>query len=276
MPARQSSPGGLMLRLIVSACVLVLMPVAAAAQEDDTYGTYEDAETMRADQGIVRSFLQAGAAGLEAGNWTKARENCRKLNAHLGRSSYMGEAANKSAAAFGVACYADAQAMLGDIDSACRTYAEIDYKGLMASIDPTAVCAVSAYPAPPSREEVLRAEMSRLREQIERMFALNTKLKPMPEGDPERAGLLGELATLCGAFRTPIGIFEETTSALSSYCRGSYLRRSGRDAEACAPLREAAVRFDRIGQPWPRGVPNTDYLDIIRNVIPESLKLAKC
>lgn len=265
-----------MLRLIIALITVFSLTAVVVAQEDDRYGTYEDAETMRADQTIVRRLLESGSESLQSGNWVKARENCGDLNEHLYSSPFMGEETNKAASEFSLPCYADAQAKLGDIESACRVYAQIDYRGLLDSINPREVCRNSANPAPPSREELVMAAYNHIGDQLSRMLELDTALKKIPLGDPARGAVIKDMSAVCGGFETKIAIYDDTTSAISYFCEGLVRQRQQDNAGACEPLRRSQAILERIGRPWPRSIPHTDHLDAIARAIPNFLKDAGC
>lgn len=265
-----------MLRLLIALVTVFSLAAAGFAQEDDRYGTYEDAETMRADQAIVRRLLESGGEGLHNGNWVKARENCGDLNEHLYSSPFMGEETNKAASEFSLPCYADAQVKLGDIESACRVYAQIDYRSLLDSIDPRDVCRNTANPAPPSREEQIRTAYNQIGDQLARMLELDTALKKIPLGDPARSPVIKDMSAVCGRFDTNIAIYDDATSAMSYFCEGLVRQRQQDNAGACEPLRRSQAILERIGQPWPRSVPHTDHLDAIARAIPNFLKDTGC
>lgn len=265
-----------MLRPIIALVTVFSLATAGFAQEDDQYGTYEDAETMRADQAIVRRLLESGGEGLQNGNWVRARESCGDLNEHLYSSPFMGEEANKAASAFSLPCYADAQVKLGHIESACRVYAQIDYHSLLDSIDPREVCRNSANPAPPSREEQILTAYNHIGDRLARMLELDTALKDIPLGDPARSAVIKDMSAVCGQFDTKIALYDDATSAMRYFCEGLVRQRQLDNAGACEPLRRSQAILERIGRPSPQSVPYTDHLDAIVRAIPNFLKEAGC
>lgn len=251
-----------MVRFLVTILLFALSPFVAQAQEDWSSGKYEDAETMRADQAIVRKLMSTGADALEQGRWTVAREACGELNAHLYNSNFMNEPANKAASEFGLACYADAQAQLGDSEAACRVYARIDYRGLLEGLDRREICRATANPAPPTYEERYNATSIRLGEQMAQMFAMDTLIGGFAKDNPLRAEKRAELLTLCNAMRVSVSPYEDLSAGVFYFCKARWNHHWGDDDEACKNFNVVDVKFAAVGMtPWPRWARDTSYLD---------------
>lgn len=224
-------------------------------------------------QAVVRGLMERGAAALEQGRWSAAREACGDLNQHLYNSPFVNEPANEAASEFGLPCYADAQAQLGELESACRVYAQIDYRGHLERMDRRELCRDTANPAPPTREERIDATASRLGEQMAQMFALDKLIGELPKTDPLRAEKRAELRTLCVGIRVSVSPYEDLSAGVFYFCEARWNHHWGDDGESCKSFNVVEAKFEAVGMnPWPRWAPHTEYLDRMTSQMAESRK----
>lgn len=245
------------MRAMLFSFIALWFAVPALAQSG---GVYRSAETMRSDQAFVGDLARRGAAALEAGDWATAAQLCGNLNRHLDDSPYMGERANQVASEIGQRCYADAQAMLGNVESACRIYARFEHKAMLSRIDPVAICRASANPAAPTLREIVTREYYAIRKNLETMNALLGVLNKLPATDPSRAMRIAELRSTCAQLPGNLNVNRIATDGFAHFCLGRAHFYAGDTAASCAESRRSQEKFDSLGMPLAASVPHTDYV----------------
>lgn len=260
------------MRILFLISIGLLFANPALAQES---GTYPNERTMRADQTIVSRLASDGVAALEAGNWQMAVKLCGELNDHLHNSPYMGERANQVAREIAVRCNADAQAMLGNVESACRVYDDFDHKSLLSRIDTVAICRGTAHPARVTQAELMRRDFDEMREHLEAMNDLMGVINKLPVADPMRPARISELRSVCEKLPANLDFYRTVTDAFANFCMGHVHFYAGDNASSCAAARRSQDAFDSLGTQQPEVIPHRDYVDGLKGAL-QKIFLGRC
>lgn len=242
--------------------VLMFAPTAAWAQDDFFAmtagdGTYQSREEMNADQAIVRPLFTSGIKALQEGRYETARQKCGQLNEHFYNSRFMEEEINIEASQSSHECLADARYKLGDVEGACRIYAEWGYATLLDDIEPRAICSsfersLAALAAPSgsadARLETI-PEARGLRRALDRLAEVRRDLIAATPDRVESA--LAVYKSACAAISAYSPVFGSAVKGIGELCLADAFIGLGDVAAGCTYYRRAAVNFQQAG-PSPR------------------------
>jgi hypothetical protein len=249
---------------------LACAPATAQAQDDFFAmtagdGTYQTREEMNNDQAIVRPLFMNGIKALQDGRYETARQKCSQLNEHFFNSRFMEEKINIDASQASHECLADARYKLGDVEGACRVYAEWGYTSLLEDIDPSAVCSEFARSraalAQPSGSTDARLEdapeAAGLRQALDRLTRVRRELIAAAPDQVESA--LAVYRSACGAISDYSPVFGSAVKGIGDLCLADAFIGVGDVAAGCTHYRRAAAAFQQAG-PTPRFFQEDDEL----------------
>lgn len=237
---------------------LACAPATAQAQDDFFAmtagdGTYQTREEMNSDQAIVRPLFTSAMSALQEGRFETARQKCSQLNEHFFNSRFMEEQINIDASQASHECLADARYKLGDVQGACRIYAEWGYTSLLEDIDPSAVCSTfsrsrAALAAPSGSADASlenAPEAGGLRRALDRLTRVRQELIAAVPEQVESA--LAVYRSACGAISDYAPVFGSAVKGIGDLCLADAFIGVGDVAAGCAHYRRAAVEFQQAG-----------------------------
>ncbi|HEV2081649.1 MAG TPA: hypothetical protein VGR32_04260 [Brevundimonas sp.] len=224
-----------MIRLVLSAGLLLAVSTSPVQAQDYVYEvdgqqlTASQAETVRQGDGA----LQRGLEALQREDWNGAIRDCyaavaRYRDAGLGNYGRVGEWFSRA-----YACVADAQALSGNPDEACRIYRDNDWETLTVR-DPRAICERRA------AAETARVDAHDAYSDLFAEFAdMTGRLQTLTPGSRERADLGERMYALCGRMAgykdlAPVAF------AGASYCTAIVRFEANQPDRACQILWTAA------------------------------------